>query len=429
MNPSENASLNEKENGFSSPATGFLFSRFSLLVVLAGLVLAAWYGQLVLVILLALLLSAAGLSWLWSKSALSGVTCQRQLSEHRLFPGEQTELRLGLANRKLLPLPWIQIDDEIPLPLSTEDALTPGIRPGYGLLSRAAALLWYSAVNWKLRLTASRRGYYPVGPLTVTSGDIFGFYPRSRTVPLNEVVIVYPQLFPVAQFGIPSRHPLGETVTERRLFEDPLRVIGVRDYHPEDSRRRIHWKASARRQELQVKTFEPTTTLKVVLFFAVDSFRARQGEEYNKNDFELGISAAASIAQHLITDKREAAGLFVNSRLADSGQPARLAPGSSSRQLVEILEDLAKVTIMVSHPMDEFLEAVRGSLPWGSTLVFILSSLSAELRNALLGLREAGQQVLVLQVGGRKRDGLTETIPWLKIKEPADFRKVSVGQS
>ena len=40
---------------------------------------------------------------------------------------------------------------------------------------------------------------------------------------------------------------------------DPLRTVGVRDYHPEDSFRHLHWKATARAQQLQVRVFEPTT--------------------------------------------------------------------------------------------------------------------------------------------------------------------------
>ena len=41
-----------------------------------------------------------------------------------------------------------------------------------------------------------------------------------------------------------------------------MRTVGVRDYRPGDSPRRLHWKATARApgQALQVKLFEPTTT-------------------------------------------------------------------------------------------------------------------------------------------------------------------------
>lgn len=421
-------SVDEGEKRFSSQPAGYLLGKFGLLAMLTGLLLAAWYGQVVIVVLLGLVLSAAGLTKLWSRLSLAGVSCQRLLSEQRVFPGEHIELRLRLVNRKLLPLPWIQMDDEIPLKFSSDIPLAASNRPGFGFLSKSAALLWYTGVSWKERLYCDRRGYYQLGPITLTSGDIFGFYPRSVNEPLVNHVIVYPKIFPIAHLEIPSFHPLGETTAERRIFEDPIRVIGVRDYSPRDSRRHIHWKATARRQELQVKVFEPTTTLKVAIFVAIDSFKAKHGEVYGEGDFELGISTAASIASYL-TERRSAVGLFVNSRLADSGEPATLLPSSNTNQLVEILEALAKVTPSSSSPFEEFLQAERAALPWGTSLVFILSRPSPLLTELMVGLKESGHKLLVLQIGDTEDSETTCAITWHRIRQPGDFTIVRAEEN
>ncbi len=433
------------EERFSPEPAGYLLGRFGLLAILTGLLLAAWYGQLVIVIVLGLALSAAGLSKLWSRYSLVGVSCERSVSERRIFPDEYIELRLRLVNRKLLPLPWIQLDDQIPAGLAPDTPLAPGNKPGFGFLSKATALLWYTGVSWKQRLYGNKRGYYTLGPITLTSGDIFGFYPRSVTKPLVDHVIVYPRIFPIAQLGIPPRYPIGEATAERRIFEDPVRVIGVRDYSPHDSRRRIHWKASARHQNLQVKVFEPTTTLNVALFLAVDSFPhdGSKGEEdselgiitaapvdsfqpdvsQDEEDFELGISTAASLANHLI-ERRNSAGLFVNSCLADSGQPVALLPGSSTGQLVAMLEVLAKVTHTASGSFEEFLQAELIGLPWGTTLVFILSRPSPSLTELLVSLKESGYRLMVLQVGDQTESQIEPTIAWHNVRQPGDFMKI-----
>jgi uncharacterized protein (DUF58 family) len=412
------------EERFSSQPAGYLLSRFGLLIVLAGLLLAAWYGQVILVIVLGLVLSAAGISKLWSRYSLAGVSCERWLSERRIFPGQYIELRLRLVNRKLLPLPWIQLDDEIPTGFVPDISLTPGSKPGFSFLSKAAALLWYTGVNWKQQLYGNKRGYYTLGPMTLTSGDIFGFYPRSITQSLIDHVIIYPRIFPIAQMGIPPLYPIGETTAELRIFEDPIRVIGVRDYSPHDSRRRIHWKASARHQNLQVKVFEPTTSLNAVIFLAIDSFTASHGEVYNEDDFELGISAAASIADYLI-EQRNPVGLFANSRLADSGQPANILSGSSASQLVEILEALAKITHTASGPFEEFLQTEQIGMPWGTTFILILSKSSHALISLLTGMKERGQRLMVLQIGEPTDGGIEHTIAWHNIRQPGDFSKIS----
>ncbi len=205
------------------------------------------------------------------------------------------------------------------------------------------------------------------------------------------------------------------------------RVIGVRDYTPHDSLRRIHWNASARHQTLQVKVFEPTTTLNVALFLAVDSFKTEHGEVPNEEDFELGISTAASVANHLI-ERRCAVGLFVNSYLADSGQSVEILPGSSTGQLVEMLEALAKVTHKASGPFEEFLQAERMGFPWGTAFVFILYTPSPSLTEMLISLKESGHRLMVLQVGKPAESKIESNIAWHNIRQPGDFMRIG-GES
>jgi len=44
MSSSETKAIDEGEKRFSSQPTGYLLGRFGLLTILAGLLLAAWYG-------------------------------------------------------------------------------------------------------------------------------------------------------------------------------------------------------------------------------------------------------------------------------------------------------------------------------------------------------------------------------------------------
>jgi uncharacterized protein (DUF58 family) len=394
---------------------GLLLGKVGLVAILIGLVLSAWNGQFIVSIVLGLVLATAGLARLWSRFSLKGVSCRRWLSEARAFPGEHIELQLEISNRKLLPLPWVQVDDEIPISFTDDIVPAQEARAGYGLLSRTAAMLWYSKVSWRCRLQCSKRGFYKLGPVKVTSGDIFGFYPRTSVEPSTENVIVYPRIFPVGQLGLPSLYPLGDTRAEKRIFEDPTRLMGVRDYRPSDSLRRIHWKATARHQNLQVKVFEPTTTLDVAIFLAVDSFNH---DGTCDDDFEIGISLAGSLAK-CITEQGTPAGLFVNSRLVDSGQPARILPGSSGYQLVSILEVLAKVTRFSSAPFTDYLQAERKYLPWGTTLIFVMANPSQPVQIMLANLKENGYKLRVFRIGEQDAGGLDHMVPFNSVEYAA----------
>jgi uncharacterized protein (DUF58 family) len=381
------------EERFSTQPAGLLLSKIGLLILFCCMLFAAWNGQIVITVILGLVMASAGFSKLFSRISLVNVTCQQILSEKRVFPGDRIELKLQLSNRKLLPLPWVQIDHQVPLGFFPEVFSVPENRPGYGFLSRIGALLWYSKITWKVELQCPKRGYFKIGPSRITSGDIFGFYPRTIDELTPEYVIVYPKIIPVESAKIPFLYPLGDSKALKRIFDDPTRIMGVRDYNPHDSLRRIHWKATARRQSLQVKVFEPTTSLDVALFLAVDGF----AENGNPDDFELAISTTATIANHIM-DAGNAVGLFVNTRLADSGQPARILPGSAPHQLVTMLEALAKTTRISHNPFQEFLNSERRSLPWGTTLVFIVYELSTQINTIVENLKDSGYKVLVYQV-------------------------------
>src|SRR5437016_3702444 len=50
----------------------------------------------------------------WASSCLRQLTYQRQFSEQRVLVGEQVTLSLSVENAKLLPLPWLEIEDTVP---------------------------------------------------------------------------------------------------------------------------------------------------------------------------------------------------------------------------------------------------------------------------------------------------------------------------
>ncbi len=406
-------------------ANSLLLSPVGLVLIGIVLLWAAWDGLTVIAVIAGLAVSTAGLARLWSYLALKNLSGESSFGDLRVFPGDSIELKMRLVNRKILPLPWVEISEEIPVGLLSREKAAESDHTGFERIVRSSPLLWYSAMSWKCSLSCQKRGYYKLGPLTVTTGDIFGFYPRTLIEPHEDHLIVYPRLFNIDHLSLPAAYPLGEVLAEKRLFEDPSRAVGVRDYSPGDSLRRIHWKASARQQRLQVKVFESTTTLKVALFLVADSFQT-QGINL-EDELETGISTAASLANHLI-EKKSQVGLYTNSRQADSGLPARVVPGSAADRLVQILEALAKVTPVSYQSFPEFFQSEREHLPSGATLIFILSQVSAELKTTLIAARNSGYKTLVIQTSDAADSESLPDIAWYKVNASCQIQETYSGE-
>lgn len=378
-------------------ASGSLLTTPGLVALAVVLVLSAWFAQTGILLLAALFLSTAGLARLWSRLALAGVRVERRFAGYRYFPGEAVACAVSLANRKPLPLPWVAVENDLP----------PGITPDSSGTARSAALLGYREITWRQRLICTRRGYYPLGPLRATAGDILGLYARTRSFGRDEQIIVYPRLFPLDPRVIPSLSPMGEHRTPRRLFQDPTHTLGVREYLPGDSLRRIHWKATARSADLQVKVLAATTAFKAAIFLDVEGFLPEGA--LNEADFELALSAAGSIAAALCR-QGSPSGLFVNTRLADSGGPAAIAPAAGTARLAETLEALAKATPRVGAPFASFIDSHRAGLGAGTTLVLILGRPPETLPELAAEILQSGFRLMVLFIGDHPEPRLPENV-------------------
>lgn len=352
-----------------------------------------------LLFLLSVLLGLVGLiTELWGRYALAGVTYVRRLGAKRIFVGEEIDLWIELVNAKPLPLAWLKVEDEFPGEIElVKGQLSFSHKETRRILQNLVSLRFYERLRKHYRLRAIHRGALEFGPAEITSGDMFGFQTQQQTVTEVDWLIVYPKVVPVTALGLPARHPFGDATTTRRFSEDPLRVMGVRAYAPGDSPRRIHWKATARRNELQTKVFEPGATQTTAVFLDIQTLPyGYQGvvPEY----LELGVTAAASVARYLL-DAREAVGLYANGSRRNERDLVRLPPARRPARWFEILDTLARLNYLPSLPLEAYLRAELTQLPFGTSFVVVTPVVTERLGATLLDLDRAGHPVTLLSIG------------------------------
>jgi uncharacterized protein (DUF58 family) len=146
-----------------------------------------------------------------------------------------------------------------------------------------------------------KRGIYAVGPAKLESGDLFGLFENSKEEGPIELLTVFPDLLDFSQLQLPAEDPFGDRRSRRRIFEDPNQPIGVRNYHPEDSFRRIHWPMTAHTGELQVKVYQPSSANVLVVCLNVSTF-SRHWEGTNSALLEHLIKVTATLVNKGIQD-------------------------------------------------------------------------------------------------------------------------------
>lgn len=348
-----------------------------------------------LTILLALI---AGVALLWWRVCLMGVTYRRSFGEVRLFPGDETTFDVEIVNAKPLPLAWLRAEDEVPKALTLRPVqLAHSHRPGRMRLVNLVSLRWYERITRHYRVQGAARGAWAFGPAQLFSGDMFGFAVRAVEVASVDTLLVYPRVVPLTALGLPADRPFGEFRAMHRLAEDPLRLNGARDYVSGDSMRFVHWKATARRNSLQTKTFDASANRPLALFLNINTHE-HAWEGYDPDLQEYAITATASLARWA-WEQGQAVGLFANTVSQPGARPVRIRPGGRRDQLTLIFEALARLVPFGRWPLEETLRYEGLHLPYGATLVVVTALMTAPLRRTLLYLHDRGLALALVTLG------------------------------
>ncbi len=379
---------------YKRPSVTQSWINLSIMLILLGLVVRD-YSLFVLPIFLMVTIGAA--AW-WNARVLRDVTYRRSITHTRAFPGETIEIDIQVENAKILPVPWLRIQDGWPVEMPTADAhATRSAMPTIAdTLTNVYSLRWYERVHRHYVLEAKQRGAFMLGPTRLRAGDVFGLFHDENVLESRDELIVYPRILTLEELGLPSKEPLGDSRARYHLLEDPSRTMGARDLRPGDSFRHIHWPATARRQALQTRVYEPTTTLTAVICLDVATL-PKTWQGILPDLLEELIVVAASLAAHS-AERRYAIGLIANGARPLSERSIKVMPGRAPDQLMRILESLAAITGFVTASMDRFLFRESPALPWGATLVIITAIPTPELLSTLKQLQSAGRRIVLISL-------------------------------
>lgn len=383
-----------------------------LLVVL--LLIAAFLRGDFALTLIYLIVSALVAGLWWSRRALARVQTVRHFQTHA-FLGEKIKVNLRIQNNSWLPIPWLELHETLPVALVGPNNFQSAIHLGP-----------HRDANFEYSVEARKRGYYPIGPLAISTGDILGLRESLQSLAAADYLVVYPKIVPFTSLKIPSRSPQGTLRHALPIFEDPTRVIGKRGYVSGDSLRRIDWKSSAATGQLQVKVFEPSIALETYIFLDLNS-----DDFYYRNRIdsaELAIVIAASIA-NWITENKQMVGMLVNGRdpLSTDGRPQTISVHKGKPHLIRLLETLARVEMSNQMALVPLLQQQRFKLGWGTTLIVITGKASEELVNELYQAQRGGLNAILVLVGmdaaeeAARRRAQTFGIPVFSITSERDL--------
>ncbi len=316
--------------------------RFFVIILLF---IALLYRQPELSVLAIVVLGLVSGLKVWSRYALGGLFVRGTVDRERAFPGETLVLGLEVENRRFLPV-WVQAGFRLSSSL---------LIPDTGPQTRDSGLLSYQKAGFRWELKAGKRGWYPVGPVRLRVSDFLGFFPREKIESLPLGVLIYPRIVPIRPVSLPRRELFGVPGRQSPV-EDPIYILGTRDYQQRRPAKAIHWKASARHDRLQEKVYESSTQEKVLVVVEADRYAENRAEA----EFERSLEAAVSLTR-ILDGQGFAVGLLSNGKTTgDERSWVRVRRDRGG--MTAILEVTARLRMEASEGMG----ALLGRWPWMS---------------------------------------------------------------
>jgi uncharacterized protein (DUF58 family) len=210
----------------------------------------------------------------------------RRLSGARAAAGQQSSVTLRLDNVSRLPTGLLLVEDRVPYVL--------GSRPRF-VLDRIEPR-GRREVTYHVR--SEVRGRFELGPMAIRLTDPFGLCELQRSFASRDTLIVTPLVEALPHTRLTGEWAGSGESRARSIASAGEDDAATREYRHGDDLRRVHWRSTARLNQLMVRREEQPWQSRCTV--VLDSRDVGHTGEGPASSFEWAVSACASIGVHLV---------------------------------------------------------------------------------------------------------------------------------
>ncbi len=363
-------------------------------------------------------------SKIYRDNALNDLEYRVEVSADEVFEDEEIYVYEELRNNKLLPLPFLKVDTELPEGLTfhlfeREGENTKNVYPR--VVHSIFVLRSRQMIRRRWRVKCDVRGTYHLGSVTMLADDVFGLTPVVKMMDPEtggkNTVVVLPKAVSLEKEFTSSRFTSGDFQVQSSLLTDPLLRAGVRDYLPGDPMNRINWIQTAVHNSLMTNIEEFTNRHQfniVMNMQARDIEKVIPGPPSVRATVELCMTVAASILD-IVSSENIPVRIICNTPPDQFGGGKSVSDAKTSEEdavgskvfvsppfkgrsnILDALRMLAEMELMISVPVEKMLDHILAN-PYaytsGGNIIFVSAYLSERMINFAYAMRRNGANVI-----------------------------------
>ncbi len=229
------------------------------LIILSGVIVMGYNHPVSYVVFYSFLIMPV-ITFFLTLFAKRGCKVYQRLDEESVLKNESTTLRITVANLGLMYLPRVRLDFE----QFDNEVANITFR---GPKSNTVELAPRSNVTIEADIVCKYKGVYSFGISSATIFDPLGLFKFTRKFKGKAAnLTVYPLVHEMHDLPLTGLFASETNSVFTAKDEDYSVISDIRKYEPTDSMKKIHWKLSAKKNELMTKNFR-TNTMNTILFF------------------------------------------------------------------------------------------------------------------------------------------------------------------
>ena len=328
-------------NRFHIPTEGWAFLLIMFVLFIGSLI--GRFNPLMLVF--SMMAGAFVMNGWLTFTYLKGVTVERLLPD-RVMANEPFSVEITLRNRKSWLSAWLMTVKDHVSGMQTE------LAPEVAFIRIPAS----DHQRGHYQLILAQRGVFDFGPVFVDTRFPLGLVERGLNLSVAAQLRVYPRLgrlHPDWKRKLQSAtEQTSSQVAQGGIFEDEFHRL--REYRPGDDLRSIHWRTTARRNELMVREYRDSRDRSLLIL--IDSWMPSGSDTARLNDFEHALSFAATVCVDATRNSRDS-----RITLAVQGSSLWVWRGGGGGEKIEgLLDALAELKPNSQRTLAPLFEATTG---------------------------------------------------------------------
>jgi uncharacterized protein (DUF58 family) len=313
-------------------------------------------------------------SYLYIRALWKNFDVEITCSETLLSAGASTDVLTKIKFDLPLPVPYVEI----------RSAAFTASKSGYsGYLGDTT---WDKNIWIKNELRFHQRGIQSLDNIYIKVSDLFHIACFEKNMNTEVIIKVYPKIYRIVPFSLGGIDIYRENANLKSRSEDQHTIRDVRKYREGDSLKKVHWKLSAKKDELYVKNLDTISGEEFVLF--VDMNRKNYSFDYTGIIEESIVDFSSSIVNQMIKNNLSIK-VFLNT------SPGRYFELSDNPDFNKFMDYLVSQKSDGVIELYQYIYENSFRLHRMNKIAIIVSELDARLVEAILQMSSSGYLISV----------------------------------